>query len=368
VRSVREWHFNPQLVPPRQFDVVVRYEPEAALSSPSRPLTIRKIDGSMLPLEMQQRVLDPFPYRVGPTVPFEVRDQIVRDSFEHNEGLVVQANPTRDGWLDAANLPGNGVPPIPAGPPPPQPPDPNRTFRVARIDAPGVAESLVGRFGIHLGDMISLAELNNRFGELRLGDNHLTMRANIGRDGMLNIQLGVVNGVPAADRDFRTTVKRIDASALPEPLRSQVLQRLELREGDSATGEEVRMKMSAACAMDEHVDFSAKYKSPDRQSMNVEITFVYKPEGRRQTTQPRAPQPINMVPPEYPLLAKQARVQGTVRFAVTIQPDGTVSNIQLIAGHPLLIPAATEAMKQYRFAPMASEIKAAIDINFVLPH
>jgi hypothetical protein len=49
--------------------------------------------------------------------------------------------------------------------------------------------------------------------------------------------------------------------------------------------------------------------------------------------------------PVYPPLAQQARVQGTVRFQVVIGQDGHIANITVLAGHPLLVPAALEAVK-----------------------
>jgi protein TonB len=42
----------------------------------------------------------------------------------------------------------------------------------------------------------------------------------------------------------------------------------------------------------------------------------------------------------YPPLAKQARIQGTVRFTAIIGKDGTIQNLQLVSGHPLLVEAA----------------------------
>lgn len=55
------------------------------------------------------------------------------------------------------------------------------------------------------------------------------------------------------------------------------------------------------------------------------------------------------VRPEYPPLAKQARIQGSVRFSLIIATDGTVKNITLLSGHPLLVQPATEAVKQWVF-------------------
>lgn len=50
-------------------------------------------------------------------------------------------------------------------------------------------------------------------------------------------------------------------------------------------------------------------------------------------------------------LAKQARIQGTVMLNVTIGQDGRVENLTALGGHPLLIPAALEAVKQWVYRP-----------------
>src|SRR6185369_13160188 len=55
--------------------------------------------------------------------------------------------------------------------------------------------------------------------------------------------------------------------------------------------------------------------------------------------------------PVYPPLAKQARVQGLVRFHLIIGKDGHVSNVTLISGHPLLAAAAQDAVKRWVYRP-----------------
>ena len=57
------------------------------------------------------------------------------------------------------------------------------------------------------------------------------------------------------------------------------------------------------------------------------------------------------VDPVYPPLARRARIQGAVRLAVIIGRDGHVQNLQLISGHPLLVPAAREAVGKWVFHP-----------------
>lgn len=80
---------------------------------------------------------------------------------------------------------------------------------------------------------------------------------------------------------------------------------------------------------------------------------------------------IRQPKPAYPPLAKQARISGTVRFQAIIGKDGTIQNLQLISGHPLLVPSATEAVKQWVYQPTLLngepvEVVTQIDVNFTL--
>ena len=80
---------------------------------------------------------------------------------------------------------------------------------------------------------------------------------------------------------------------------------------------------------------------------------------------------VRKVTPVYPPLAKQARIQGTVRFTAIIGKDGTIQNLQLVTGHPLLVTAAQDAVKQWVYKPTllngeAVEVVTQIDVNFTL--
>jgi protein TonB len=75
--------------------------------------------------------------------------------------------------------------------------------------------------------------------------------------------------------------------------------------------------------------------------------------------------------PQYPPLARQARIQGTVRFNAIIGKDGNIANLTLVSGHPLLVPAATAAVKQWQYKPTLLngepvEVVTVIDVNFTL--
>jgi len=80
---------------------------------------------------------------------------------------------------------------------------------------------------------------------------------------------------------------------------------------------------------------------------------------------------IRQPKPVYPPLAKQARIQGVVRFNAIIGKDGTIQNLTMISGHPLLVPAAQEAVKQWLYKPTLLngepvEVATVIDVNFTL--
>jgi protein TonB len=80
---------------------------------------------------------------------------------------------------------------------------------------------------------------------------------------------------------------------------------------------------------------------------------------------------INKVIPVYPPLARQTRTSGIVRFTAIIARDGTIQNLTLISGHPMLVPAATEAVRQWRYRPTLLngepvEVIAPIEVIFTL--
>ena len=60
---------------------------------------------------------------------------------------------------------------------------------------------------------------------------------------------------------------------------------------------------------------------------------------------------IKKIQPSYPPLARQARIQGQVLLQAEISKDGSIQNLRLISGHPMLAPSAIEAVKQWRYKP-----------------
>jgi periplasmic protein TonB len=82
---------------------------------------------------------------------------------------------------------------------------------------------------------------------------------------------------------------------------------------------------------------------------------------------------IQKIEPQYPKLAQAARIQGQVMLTAIISKTGEIQNLVLISGHPLLVPAAMEAVKKWRYRPYLLngepvEVETTITVNFELSH
>jgi periplasmic protein TonB len=80
---------------------------------------------------------------------------------------------------------------------------------------------------------------------------------------------------------------------------------------------------------------------------------------------------IHKVQPQYPPLARQARIQGVVVLEALIGKDGTIQNLHVVSGHPMLTTSALEAVKEWRYKPYylngePVEVSTTINVNFTL--
>jgi len=80
---------------------------------------------------------------------------------------------------------------------------------------------------------------------------------------------------------------------------------------------------------------------------------------------------ISQVKPVYPAIAKSARVQGTVVLQAEISKTGTIENLRVLSGHPMLVQNALDAVKQWRYKPYLLNgepvpVETTITVNFTL--
>lgn len=70
------------------------------------------------------------------------------------------------------------------------------------------------------------------------------------------------------------------------------------------------------------------------------------------------------VTPIYPELAKKMNVAGTVKVEVTIAANGAVKSTHVIGGHPLLVDAAVDAVKRWKYEPGPDETTQVVEFKF----
>jgi protein TonB len=85
----------------------------------------------------------------------------------------------------------------------------------------------------------------------------------------------------------------------------------------------------------------------------------------------RPPKPIVQVHPDYPVLAKQARIQGQVQIDAVLDEQGNVVEMKIVSGPPLLYQAALDALKKWKYEPtylndQPIAVQMIVTITFVL--
>ncbi len=94
--------------------------------------------------------------------------------------------------------------------------------------------------------------------------------------------------------------------------------------------------------------------------------------GDRVQLSPQTAQSVSLsVPPDYPLLARQMKVQGAVTLRVLISREGAIQELQILSGPGILATAAREAVKQWHVKPYLQngqpvETQARITVNFTI--
>lgn len=82
---------------------------------------------------------------------------------------------------------------------------------------------------------------------------------------------------------------------------------------------------------------------------------------------------LHQVKPLYPATARTVRVQGAVVMEAVIDRAGRVENLRVLSGHPVLVPAALDAVRQWRYRPTLLngepvEVITLVTVNFILAH
>ena len=169
------------------------------------------------------------------------------------------------------------------------------------------------------------------------------------------------------------TVGAADLSKVPPALRDQVDAVLHPYEGQQITPHQLVELESALRTIDRDLILEPSRDRDDGLVFTPSLSTAepVKPTRIRVGAKVQASNLIVGPPPEYPPLAKQARIQGTVRFTAIIGRDGHIQQLQLVSGHPLLVQAARSSVEQWLYKPTLLngdpvEVSTQIDVSFTL--
>jgi len=70
------------------------------------------------------------------------------------------------------------------------------------------------------------------------------------------------------------------------------------------------------------------------------------------------------VPPNYPEIARKLGLSGTVKLEVVVAPNGNVKDTKVIGGHPILVSAAVDAVKKWKFETASGESTGTVEFRF----
>jgi len=220
----------------------------------------------------------------------------------------------------------------------------------------------------------------------------------------------VIVSPPAQTSPAVGVLKIIDVSSLPDELRSQLQQKLASYQGQGFSNQLVRQIEREVRDIDKHLVFkwsTAPEVENGQRTYSLRLSLdtghtvgggisgtsggvIGGVIGAGPVTAPPSPALADSTPgrirvggnvqqtklidktrPLYPPEAKQARIQGVVRLDAIIAKDGTIANLTVESGHPLLVPAALEAVKHWVYQTTLLngepvEVATVIDVNFTL--
>jgi TonB family protein len=85
-------------------------------------------------------------------------------------------------------------------------------------------------------------------------------------------------------------------------------------------------------------------------------------QGQQSSTEAR--KLVRKVDPVYPPMARKINLAGTVKVFAIVAIDGTVKSVEPVGGSPVLVQAAQDAIRQWKFAPAAAESKELVELHF----
>jgi periplasmic protein TonB len=73
---------------------------------------------------------------------------------------------------------------------------------------------------------------------------------------------------------------------------------------------------------------------------------------------------VSKVMPQYPSLARTMSLEGVVRADVLVAPNGKAKSVEVRGGHPVLVDAAQNALRQWKWEPAAHDTHETVELRF----
>ncbi len=73
---------------------------------------------------------------------------------------------------------------------------------------------------------------------------------------------------------------------------------------------------------------------------------------------------LNSPTPSYPETARRFRLTGIVKVQVLVAPDGQIKDVKVLGGHPVLVSAVQDALKNWKYAPGSGETTVSLEFSF----
>jgi TonB family protein len=169
-------------------------------------------------------------------------------------------------------------------------------------------------------------------------------------------------------------IKSIQFWGISPEAEQDLRNRLQIHEGDTVTPADIQRIRQEVQEYDSHLSarFTMQAASNGETGLRMAVAASVNGSGPISVGgQVQSSKLVNKTAPVYPPGAKQAGIQGTVELGVLIGADGTVKEVQLDSGDPLLAPAAIDAVKQWVYSPTRLngnpvEVLTEVAVNFTL--
>ena len=207
--------------------------------------------------------------------------------------------------------------------------------------------------------------------------------------GVYRVGGGVTAPIAVQSTWIGRTLKGITVSGLSDQAKADLLAQMPVHEGDTLSVESLVNVTRVAKGFDEHLLVIPMPVGSNEATLQIMLsggTAAGTTTVTTTTVAPPLPPPparirvgggvmeaklVSQPLPVYPPEAKMARIQGVVKLSATTAKDGTIQNLEVIEGHPLLIQAALDAVKQWVYKPtllngQPVEVVTQIDVTFTL--